>query len=104
MDVEYTLDITNKYFADADMVTKIGGVNISPIQQERQDDFTVHTDDGGAIVSPGKIRRTITATLTAEFESKFPTEDQRRTALNGAFEEFFTKNVPAIVKENISFI
>ena len=103
MDVQYTIDVENKYLADATMSAKVAAVDITKVEQERADDFAVHTDNT-AIVVPGQIQRTITATLTASFESRFPTNNDRRVALNGAFRDLFMKNIPANVAENLSLI
>lgn len=103
MDAQYTIKVTNKYLADAAMAAKVAAVDISTVEEERGDDFAVHTDNT-VIFAAGEIRRIIVATLTEDFESRFPSNDDRRYALEGAFESFFNFNIPASVTESLSLI
>lgn len=104
MDVEFRIDISNKHLKDANVQAKVAGVDITSVEQERDNDFTVHTD-ATTIISVGNIRRTITATLTADFEFRFPTNNDKRYALEGSFQHLFALQVPAAsVNENLTLI
>lgn len=103
MDVQYQLEFTNTHQKDTYMQTRMAAVSIVPVEQERVNDFTVHTDST-TIPASGTIRRVITATLTADFLTRFPTENDRRAALKDAFKNVFGQMLPAQITESISFV
>jgi len=100
MDVQYTIVVSNTYLKDADMRAKVAAVDITQVEQERVNDFAVHTDNTN-IFATGSIHRVITATLTADFLSKTDTGDPATTvdarlaALSGAFKNIFSMQLPA---------
>lgn len=103
MDVEFTLTITNKYLKDAQVVSKMEDIDITPIEQERAGDFAVH-DDVTNTDGSGTIRRVITATLTPEFLTKYPEFFDRQQAVTKVFQDYFSKQLPGRVTEAFAFI
>lgn len=99
-DVRFTLEVTIPTATDAVVVAAMQDVDIIPVLQERERQFTL-CNDSTAIDSPGTVQRTIVAELTAEFESKFPTFDNQLSALKGAFKNRFSQLLPARVEETV---
>jgi hypothetical protein len=102
MDVQYTIVVRNTHLKDADMAAKVAAIDITQVEQEREDDFVVHTDvTPSPPATSGRIHRVITATLTADFLSKTDTGDPAKTidvrlaALSGAFKNVFSMQLPA---------
>lgn len=103
MDVVYEIDIENKFLKDSDMAARMTAVVLTPVLSERADDFTL-VGSPVTIPAPGIIRRTITATLTADFMAKYPTNDQKRAQLSDVFRAFFYLNLPGEVTETITLV
>ena len=103
MDVVYTLRVLNTYQKDSYVRDKMEAISIVAVEQERVDQFAVHTD-ATIIVASGEITRTITATLTADFLTQFPTFDMRIEGLKGAFKNVFAQMMPAEVFEGIGLV
>lgn len=97
-DVRYTIEVTIPTKSDAVVVAAMEDVDITPVLEERVRDFTL-CDDTTSIFAAGTIRRVIIAELTPEFESKFPTDNDRLSALRGAFKNRFGSQLPARVDE-----
>jgi hypothetical protein len=103
MDVRYEIEFTNKFQKDADMRDKMHAIDITAVEQERAEQFVVHTNST-TIPSSGTIRRTIQATLTADFLVQYPDDTTRRHALKNAFSGLFNQMLPAQTKESITLI
>ncbi len=103
-DVQYVLEVTKESVpnkTDAVIATAMAAVDITPVLQERADDFTLCADVT-AIDSPGVVQRTITAELTAGFESRNPNLNAQLRALRNAFGPRFGKLLPSRVSESVS--
>ena len=89
---------------DADIAAIIAAVDVSRLEAARADDFTI-CDDQTAVVSPGQITRTFIMTLTADFESRFPTEDLQRRSLTNLFKHALEQRTPfpKILFESFTF-
>lgn len=100
-DVRYILSVTIPTQSGVEVSTAMAAVNIQPVVEERARDFTICSDTT-AIGPVGTVTRTIIANLSAEFELKFPTENDRIRALTGAFKNRFASMLPANVIESVN--
>lgn len=105
MNVTYTLSVRARFLNSADMIARVAAIDISPVESERQKDFTV-IDDNTALAagSTVTVERVIEATLTADFESRFPTLSDKQRALEGAFKNFFSMNLPGKFTETVLIV
>jgi hypothetical protein len=85
------------------MSAKMAAVDITPVMQERVDQFTLFSDTT-SIPSSGNIRRVIRVTLTADFMTQFPTNDDKTAALVPAFKNHFQKHLPAQITQTFSLV
>jgi hypothetical protein len=103
MNVTYVLTVQSRFLNSSDMITRVENIDISPVRSERQKDFSVISDttalDAGSTTD---VQRTIVATLTADFESRFPTLSDKQAALTGVFKNFFSMNLPGVFTESIN--
>lgn len=83
------------YRPDADLAAQIAAVSIAKEADARARDFTV-CEDVTVVASPGQIVRSITLALTADFISRFPTEDQQRSSLTNYFRRLLEMRTPYI--------
>jgi len=98
-DVRYIITVTIPTSSDANTVTAMENVDITPVLSERADQFTL-CSDVTAVLVPGTVRRTIIATLNPDFEAKFNGDPGK--ALMGAFKNRFAQQLPARVTESVN--
>lgn len=101
MDVRWTITLRNEHQTDASCLAKLAAVSIVAVEQERVDDFTV-CNDVTAKVSAGVFTRDITASTTAAFDAKFPTDENKISSLSEAFHGVFEMTLPSRVEENLT--
>lgn len=101
--VTYKITTTNTYQKDSVAKNRLEAVQMVVVLDSNRDKFVSPVvSDVSAVVSTGVIERTIEIDLTAEFMSKFPTYNQRMSALKDLLKGHFQAVMPGTVSEVIS--